>query len=149
MFSSILETISISILTTIASTKNLGVNIVTPQIIIPKLSLTLPIYEKTSAEVLDLNVVGILDGFNNIDTFGHTILAGHNFKNVFGDIDKLELEDEIIIKANQIEKYYVKEKHIIKDDDMSHFRNSNEKKLTLITCTSKPGFRLLVVAYFT
>lgn len=115
---------------------------------ISKINLDAPILEGTDSEVLRKGVghfksTGISDG--------NICLAAHNrgYKyNFFQNIKDLSLEDEIIYTTEQFEmKFKVVENKIIKETDISVIENSNENKLTLITCEeNKREYRRCIIA---
>lgn len=80
---------------------------------------------------------------------GNLVLMGHNKKDMFKDLDKLNKNDEIEILDiyEKSTKYIVKDKYEIKPDNMESFVSDNSKnELTLVTCTSKEDKRLIIKA---
>ena len=80
---------------------------------------------------------------------GNIGLAAHNrgYKvNYFQNLKKLKEGDEIIYKYKNIQRtYIVKTLKIIKDTDWSYLENTNENKITLITCVeNEPEYRRCV-----
>lgn len=77
---------------------------------------------------------------------GNICLAAHNrgYKNnYFENLKKLKIGDEIFYKNNEYEQKYVVSKHeIIKDTDWVNLENTEEDKITLITCVeNEPNYR--------
>ena len=63
--------------------------------------------------------------------------------NYFENLKKLKLDDEIIYTYNNFKKVYIVDKiEIIKDTDWSMLKNTDDNKITLITCVeNEPNFR--------
>lgn len=68
--------------------------------------------------------------------------------NYFGELKKLEGGEEIIYTCEEFTKTYVVIKNIkISDEDWSNLENSNQNKITLITCIeNKPEYRRCIQA---
>lgn len=73
---------------------------------------------------------------------GNAVIIGHRFqylppaKNTFFNLDKIAVGDEIVIKHNEGDwKYIVTETKVVDDNDLSVVRDSEDYRLTLITCT--------------
>lgn len=110
---------------------------------IPTISLKAPITEGTTKEILD-NYVGHFE--ESPTKKGNVCLAAHNrgYKNnYFENLKKLKIGDEIFYKNNEYEEKYVVSKHeIIKDTDWVNLENTEEDKITLITCVeNEPNYR--------
>ena len=110
---------------------------------IPTISLKAPITEGTTKEILD-NYVGHFE--ESSSKKGNVCLAAHNrgYKNnYFENLKKLKIGDEIFYKNNEYEEKYVVSKHeIIKDTDWVNLENTEEDKITLITCVeNEPNYR--------
>lgn len=102
---------------------------------IEKIHLDAPIIEGTENEILR-RAVG---HFQNTSTWnGNVVLAAHNrgYKyNYFQEIKKLELGDIITYQTVYGEKQYkVVSNKVIQETDWSCLENTNENKITLITC---------------
>lgn len=118
------------------------------QIEIPKINLVAPIAEGTSANIMNEYVGHFEETPKNKGNIG---LAAHNrgYKvNYFKDLKLLQKGDLIIYTYNgEISKYSVNELGIIKDTDWSKLENSNQDKLTLITCLEdEPEYRRYIQA---
>ena len=110
---------------------------------IPTISLKAPITEGTTKEILD-NYVGHFE--ESPSKKGNVCLAARNrgYKNnYFENLKKLKIGDEIFYKNNEYEQRYVVSKHeIIKDTDWVNLENTEEDKITLITCVeNEPNYR--------
>lgn len=73
---------------------------------------------------------------------GNAVIIGHRFqylppaKNTFFNLDKIAVGDEIVIKHKEGDwKYVVTETKVVDDNDLSVVRDSDDYRLTLITCT--------------
>ena len=68
--------------------------------------------------------------------------------NYFGKLKDLQIGDEIIYKTKYgTKKYKVIIKTVIKDTDWSYLRNTEDNRITLITCVeNKPELRRCIQA---
>lgn len=110
---------------------------------IPAISLEAEISETTSQEVMD-KYVGHFEETSK--TTGNVGLAAHNRGyevNYFSDLKNLKEGDEIVYKYYDFEKKYIVVKNkIIKDTDWSDLEETEENKITLITCVeNEPEYR--------
>lgn len=105
------------------------------QIEIPKINLIAPIAEGTSQEVM-LEYVGHFE--NTEEWEGNIGLAAHNRGypiNYFSNLKDLKIGDEIIYKTKYgIKRYKITLTIIITDTDWSYLQETEENKITLITC---------------
>lgn len=113
---------------------------------IPRISLEASISEGTSKETMDQFVGHFEETATNNGNVG---LAAHNrgYKvNYFSDLKKLKEGDEIIYINKEFEKVYeVSKNKIIKDTDWSYLENTEDNRITLITCVeNQPDFRRCV-----
>lgn len=102
---------------------------------IPKIGVIAPIKTGTTQTVL-ATAVG---HFENTTTWnGNVPLAGHNrgyLCNFFKDIKSLEIGDNIIYHTEKGERVYkVILNKIIKQTDWSYVQNTEDNRITLITC---------------
>lgn len=116
------------------------------KIIIPKISLEAEISEGTSKEIMNKYVGHFEETSKNSGNVG---LAAHNRGyevNYFSQIKALREGDEIIYKYYDFEKtYIVVENKIIKDTDWSYLEETEENRITLITCVeNEPEYRRCV-----
>lgn len=118
------------------------------QIRIPKIDLIAPIKEGTSKEILNEFVGHFEETELQIGNVG---LAAHNrgyLVNYFENIKLLEIGDEIdyLYKGKEI-KYIVSFKEIIEDTNWNYLKNTEDNRITLITCIeNQPKYRLCVQA---
>lgn len=118
------------------------------KIIIPKITLEAEICEGTSTEVMNKYVGHFEETSLKIGNIG---LAAHNRGynvNYFANIKELQEGDEIIYKYYNFEKTYIVSKNIIITDiDWSYLQETEENKITLITCIeNEPEYRRCVQA---
>lgn len=102
---------------------------------IPKINLDVHILEGTSSEVL-LKAVGHFP--ETTKWKGNVGLAAHNRGyqcNFFEKIKNLKIGDEIIYTTTNGKKVYkVQTNKLIKDTDWSYLKETNDNRITLITC---------------
>lgn len=115
---------------------------------IPAISLIANISEGTEEETLN-KFVGHFSITPKIE--GNIGLAAHNRGydvNYFANLKDLKGGEEIIYTYGEFMKTYVVEKNIkISEIDWSYLENSNENKITLITCIeNEPEYRRCVQA---
>ncbi|MBR6504900.1 MAG: class D sortase [Clostridia bacterium] len=135
----------------IKTISNLGTGLyqeVVWKIEIPKINLEAGIAEGTTDEVMNKYV----GHFENTPIFnGNPCLAAHNRGypvNYFGRLKELTQDDLIIYKTTQgTRKYKVSLITVIKDTDWSNLRNTNDNRITLITCVeNQPEYRRCIQA---
>ena len=118
------------------------------QVEIPAIDLKAPIAEGTSQEVMRQYV----GHFENTNLWkGNIGLAAHNRGfpiNYFEKVKDLKLGDEIIYKTPEGTKIYqVEMSTIIEDTDWSYLQETEDNRITLITCVrNQPTKRLCVQA---
>ena len=123
-------------------------NNVLGKIKIPKIGLEAPIKDGTTADILKESV----GQFSNTNYwYGNVAIASHNrgtYAHYFENINKLNLNDEIIYQTKLGTRIYVVNKiDQISEEDLSVLNNSEENTITLITCIkNKPNLRLCVTA---
>ena len=110
---------------------------------IDKIGLKAPIQEGTTQQIME-DFVGHFE--ESSKDFGNVCLAAHNrgYKNnYFSRIRELQEGDESNYKYKDIEKTYIVTKHeIIKNTDWSNLEDTEENKITLITCVeNEPEYR--------
>lgn len=118
------------------------------QIEIPNISLIANIAEGTTKEILNQYVGHFKETQKENGNIG---LAAHNRGyevNYFQNLKLLKEGDEIKYKHNEFEKIYEVEKNrIIKDTDWGYLENTEENRLTLITCVeNEPEYRRCIQA---
>ena len=118
------------------------------QIEIPKINLKAEVAEGTTDEVMNKYV----GHFESTPVFnGNPCLAAHNRGypvNYFGRLKELVQNDVIIYKTSQgTRKYKVSLITVIKDTDWSNLKNTNDNRITLITCVeNQPEYRRCIQA---
>lgn len=118
------------------------------QIEIPTINLVAQIADGTTTEVMNKYVGHFTETPKDSGNIG---LAAHNRGynvNYFANLKSLKEKDLIIYTYNgKVSKYEVDEIGIIKDTDWSKLEDTNENKLTLITCLeNEPEYRRYVQA---
>ena len=118
------------------------------QVRIPKIGLIAPIKDGTNQEVLN-EFVGHFEETEKQK--GNVGLAAHNRGypvNYFEKINLLEIGDEIYYLYKGIEiKYVVSFKEIIEETNWNYLNNTENNRITLITCIeNQPKYRLCVQA---
>lgn len=113
---------------------------------IPAINLVANIKEGTSQEVMELYV----GHFEETPKFvGNVGLAAHNrgyTYNYFERLKELKQGDEIEYGYHgQVKRYQVEKQMIIKDTDWTNLENTEENRITLITCVeNEPSYRRCV-----
>ena len=115
---------------------------------IPTINLSAPIAEGTDESTLNTKVGHFLD--TPIET-GNVGLAAHNRGyeyNFFQNLKKLKKEDKIIYTHDDFKRTYIVDKiEIIENTNWEYLKNSEENKITLITCVeNEPKYRRCVQA---
>ncbi len=118
------------------------------QIEIPTIDLSAPISQGTTQEIMK-EYVGHFE--NTVFWQGNIGLAAHNRGfpiNYFEKIKDLKIGDEIIYKTPYGQRIYVVNLSvIIEQTDWSYLQETDDNRITLITCVSnKPEHRLCVQA---
>lgn len=117
---------------------------------IDKIKIDYPILSSTSDELLTVAPCRFAGPMPN--EVGNLCIAGHNYidNTFFAKITNLDKDDEISIfdLNGQIVNYYVTEKFEIENNDFSCTtqETNGEKWLTLMTCNSVKGTRIIVRA---
>ena len=115
---------------------------------IPKISLIADIKDGTTKEVLN-QYVGHFEETQKEN--GNIGLAGHHRwyeVNYFQNLKLLKEGDTIIYTHNEfIKEYEVEKNRIIKDTDWKYLENTEDNRLTLITCVeNEPEYRRCIQA---
>ncbi|MBQ6992501.1 MAG: class D sortase [Clostridia bacterium] len=110
---------------------------------IPIFNVVAPVAEGTSEDIMN-QYVGHFENTSLWD--GNIGLAAHNRGypvNYFANIKDLQIGDEIIYEIeNQSRTYLVNEITIIEDTDWSYLQETNDNRITLITCVeNEPSYR--------
>lgn len=120
---------------------NLAGNDIMGYIEIPKISVYLPIYHGTGAEILDDGIGHLLGSSLPVGGAGtHTILTGHSGvagKRLLSDLDQLYEGDVFYLHIlNKVLAYEVTEIHTVVPYDTTYLSITEGKdRCTLITCT--------------
>ena len=118
---------------------------------IPKINLETNILSNSNEEILEKSVAR-LSGPKTANTQGNLSIAGHNYlnSNMFGELYKLSLEDNIYITDlnNNTLEYTIYKKYKTTPKDLSCLNSSDDaaKEITLITCTFSGLERLIIKA---
>lgn len=115
---------------------------------IKAINLKAPIEETTEAEVLS-RAVGHFEETSLQE--GNIGLAAHNRgyeNNYFENLKSVKIGDEIIYQYNDFKMIYeIDTIEIIEDTDWSYLEQTDENKITLITCVeNEPSYRRCVQA---
>ena len=105
------------------------------------------IKEDVNSSTLDQNYVGIWNENKNLKEVHNLVLAGHNIFSVFHYLHQVDIGQKFYVfyKFDRL-KYQVIEKKIIQIDDFQDLIETEDFRLTLLTCTGNPNTRLLVIA---
>jgi sortase A len=106
------------------------------RIVIPAIKVDAPVVEGDDWEQLKKGA-GHHIGSANPGERGNVFISAHNdiFGEIFRDLDKVELEDEIIVYAGETpHRYVVKAKRIVEPTDVSVMAPTASPILTLMTC---------------
>lgn len=116
---------------------------------IPKISLSYPVFNTLTEELLKISPCKFYG--SNLDENGNICIAGHNYDNgkFFSNIYMLEPNDEIYIYYNNIKyMYIVTSNYEVAANDLSPVFNydSNQENLTLVTCNNINNNRIIISA---
>lgn len=106
------------------------------RIVIPSIGVDAPVVEGDSWEQLKKGA-GHHIGSANPGERGNCFISAHNdiFGEIFRDLEKVELEDEVIVYAGETPyRYIVKAKRIVEPTDISVMAPTASPILTLMTC---------------
>ena len=114
---------------------------------IDKINLEYPIFNEFSEENLKISICKFSG--SKLQENGNITILGHNYKNVFfGNLDKLEMHDKIIIDLNGEKfNYYIFKIYEIDSNDLDCLKPiyNNSKEITLVTCKNNNKKKRLVV----
>ena len=76
---------------------------------------------------------------------GNLVIAGHNYRHGFGELNSLSEGDEVMLTETDgnIRHYVVKEREVLKEDDVKGM-NESGWELSLYTCTYSGRERLTI-----
>ena len=114
---------------------------------IPSISLSQGIVEGISDDILQY-YLGHFEGSAKPGEKGNFSVAGHrvsDYSEAFVNLYKVEIGDEILIKANKKEYVYdVTDNFIVSPDNAEVLDNTDEATITLVTCTVGAKERVIV-----
>ena len=113
---------------------------------IPKINIKYPVFSKFDDELLKISPCRFYG--RSPKEYGNLCIAGHNYNNskFFSNLFLLNNGDEIIYNVNNnIKKYKVEKKIEIDSYDWSYLQNTNDNRITLITCVENKENKRLVV----
>ena len=122
---------------------------------IPKLNLSYTFFSGLNDDLLKISPCRFYGDFpnnNNSSMNKNLCIAGHNYNNkqFFSQIDKLEVNDKIIIVDNFNNEYNfsVIKNYEVKSNDLSpiYENSSNNYELTLVTCNNMNNNRIIIKA---
>lgn len=114
---------------------------------IDKINLTYPILSTTNDELLEISPCRFYGPMPN--QIGNLCIAGHNYANntIFGKLNLLEIGDNIKIydlSGNSIDySLYNKEEVVATDISCTNQNTNNKRKVTLVTCNTLNGNRII------
>ena len=117
---------------------------------IPKIDLETYVLEKYLEETLNISVVKFYGA--NPNEIGNFCIAGHNFKNknMFKNLKKLSVGDNLFIIDNDIGRveYEIFDIYKVDPNDVTGLsqKTNGKREVTLITCTNNSKERIIVKA---
>ena len=116
---------------------------------IPKVDIRYPVVEGTTADILKKSL-GHFEGTALAGEVGNFCVAGHrnsSYAKYFNRLDEVNVGDEIIVETRTNKYTYIVNKTFkIHESETDVLDQTDEKKITLITCTNgyKPKYRSVV-----
>lgn len=129
--------------------KNLFTNNVLAVVNIPKVDIRYPVVEGTTSSILKKSL-GHFKGTALAGDVGNFCVAGHrnsSYAKYFNRLDEVNIGDEILVETRTNQYTYVVTKTFkIHESQSDVLDQTDEKKITLITCTNgfKPKYRIVV-----
>lgn len=117
------------------------------KIVIDKMDIQQDIYDTDDEQALEEGVIKLYG--DRLNSIGNFCIAGHNYKNIFGKLEELELGDEIkILDKNDNETIYkISNIFSVEPTDLTELKAEEGKtQITLITCANYSTKRLIVKA---
>ena len=117
---------------------------------IPKINIYYPVFSCLNEELLKISPCKFYG--ESPSSYGNICIAGHNYNNsmFFGNLNLLNINDEIYIYDNNSNKYIYKviKTYEVGESDLSPIFDYNKysKELTLVTCNNLNSKRLIVKA---
>lgn len=116
---------------------------------VPKVDIRYPVVEGTTDEILKKSL-GHFEGTALAGEVGNFCVAGHrnsSYARYFNRLDEVNIGDEIIVETRTNKYTYIVNKTFkIHESETEVLDQTDEKKITLITCTNgyKPKYRIVV-----
>lgn len=129
--------------------KDLFQNNVIAIVNVPNVDIRYPVVEGTSADILK-KALGHFEGTALPGEVGNFCVAGHrnsSYARYFNRLDEVNVGDEIIVETRTNKYTYIVTKTFkIHENQTEVLNQTEEKKITLITCTNgyKPKYRIVV-----
>lgn len=119
-------------------------------IVIDKIGITKNILATHTDEALNLSVTRFY-GPKQVNQVGNLCITGHNYKDTFAELDKLEINDTFyVVDKNNSQKvtYKVYDKYTVnpKELDCLNQETDGKREVTIITCNPGALTRLVVKA---
>lgn len=117
---------------------------------IPSISLETYVLKKYSTQALNVSVTKFWGADAN--KIGNFCIAGHNFKNknMFSNLKKVKIGENLFISDNEVGKveYEIYDVYTVLPEDVSCLsqETTEQREVTLITCTSDSEKRIIVKA---
>lgn len=119
------------------------------KLIIDKIELEYIVFKDFSDDLLKISPCKFSGP--NLGENGNICIVGHNYENkkFFSEIEKLEINDEILIDnlKNKIYRYIVYEKNEVNENDFSITKSKKKSELTLVTCNNTNNKRIIIKSY--
>lgn len=116
---------------------------------IPKVDIQYPVVEGTTSSILKKSL-GHFKGTALAGEVGNFCVAGHrnsSYAKYFNRLDEVNVGDEIVVETRTSQYTYIVNKTFkIHESETGVLDQTDEKKITLITCTNgfKPKYRIVV-----
>ncbi len=123
---------------------------VSSQLKIEKLDIDTYVLESSNKNAMEVSVIKCFG--SNPNEVGNYCIAGHNYitKNMFSELKKLEVGDEISLTDNKhgtvMYEIYDKYKVVPTQTDILSQETNGEKQITLITCSDYSKKRIIIKA---
>ncbi len=117
------------------------------KIVIDKIKVEQPILDSVEEKAMENGVIKLYGG--NLNEEGNFCIAGHNYENIFKNLDEMDLGNEIEIVDNEQNstKYKITEISSVEPTDLNLLRKEEGKtQITLITCENYSMKRLIIKA---
>lgn len=129
--------------------QNLEKNIYFGKIYIKKINLEYAIFNNFNEKLLKISPCKFYG--EDLSKKGNICIAGHNYNDerFFGNLDNLDIKDEIIIddlEGNQY-KYTIFDIFETDENDTSVLNSTKKYELTLVTCNNANKKRIIIKAY--